>query len=255
MRAIWSGTISFGLVNIPVKLYVATESKDVAFTNLHSACDTPLKRPYFCPHCGKQVSYDEITKGYEYVKDRYVTLSDADFEKLPIETAKRLDIMSFVDDGEIDPIFYESSYYLGPDGNDVKAFELFRVVLSRKSRVAIARIVFRKKEHIAAIRAGESHLVMSTLFYASEIRNPAPIAYAKPEISDKEVELAEVLIEALSGRFEPEKYRDRYRGALLELIKAKVEGKEVKAITPEVKPTVDLMAALRASVEAFKEKA
>lgn len=255
MRAIWSGAISFGLVNIPVRLYLATESKDIKFTSMHSSCGAPLKRPYFCPTDRKQVSYDEIAKGYEYVKGQYVVLSDADFEKIPIETAKRLDILSFVSAEEIDPVFFESSYYLGPDGNDVKAFELFRAVLSRKNRVAIARIAFRNKEHIAGIRPGKSHLVMSTLFYADEIRNPEPIAYPKPEISGKEIELAEVLIEALSGRFEPEKYRSRYRDALLELIKAKIDGKEVRTVMPEVKPTVDLMAALKASVETIKGKA
>ncbi len=255
MRAIWSGTISFGLVNIPVKLYVATESKDVAFTSMHSTCGTPLKRPYFCPHDAKQVPYSEIVKGYEYVKGQYVILSEADLEKLPIETAKRLEIISFVSADEIDPIFYEGSYYMGPDGNDIKAFELFRAVLSRKNKFAMTKIVFRNKEHISAIRAGDGHLVMSTLFYASEIRDPGAIAYAKPEISSKEMELAEVLIEALSGRFEPEKYANRYREALLELIKAKIDGRKVKVVAPEVKPTVDLMAALRSSVESLKGKA
>ncbi|MEM2925747.1 MAG: Ku protein [Methanocellales archaeon] len=255
MRAIWSGTISFGLVNIPVKLYVATESKDVAFTSLHSICGTPLKRPYWCTRCGREVPYNEIDKGYEYVKDRYVVLSEGDFEKLPIETSRRLEIINFAAASEIDPIYYETNYYLGPDGNDAKAFELFREVLSKKNKVAIAKITFRRKEHIAAIRPGENHLIMSTLFYAHEIRDPKLIAYPKPEISDMELELAEVLIERLSGSFEPEKYRERYREALLELIKAKIEGKEVKVILPEAKPTVDLMTALKASVEALKSKA
>ncbi|MEM2989946.1 MAG: Ku protein [Halobacteria archaeon] len=255
MRAIWSGTISFGLVNIPVKLYVATESKDVAFTSLHSICGTPLKRPYWCTRCGREVPYNEIDKGYEYVKDRYVVLSEGDFEKLPIETSRRLEIINFAAASEIDPIYYESSYYLGPDGADFKAFELLREVLRRKNKVAIAKVTFRRKEHIAVIRPGENHLIMSTLYYADEIRDPKLIAYPKPEVSDAEFELAEVLIEKLSGRFEPERYRERYREALLELIKAKIEGKEVKVILPETKPTLDLMAALRASVEALKTKA
>ncbi len=251
-RALWSGAIAFGLVNIPVKLFAATESKDVSFTTLHASCMTPLKRPYVCPKDNVNVESKEMMKGYEFSKGQYVILKDEDFDKIPLEASKALEVTGFVDAEEVSPIYRERSYYLAPDEISVKPFELFRQALLRTGKVAIARAVLWKKEQLVAIRPEDGGVILTTLLYQDEVKAPPEIPATKPVvISEEEIDLALQLLKALTMDFDPSKFHDRYREALMEMITAKVEGKELPAVPKvEARPTQDLMAALKASLEA-----
>ena len=254
-RAVWSGAITFGLVNIPIKVYGATEEKDLRFTTLHATCKTPLKRPYVCPTCNTPVESKEMVKGYEYGKGNYVLMTDEEMESVPVETGKAIQVLGFVDVDEIGPLFYEKSYFLGPEETSVKAFELLRQALVRSDKVAVAQATLWKKEHLVALRPIGSGLVLTVLFYENEVKEPPEIPKTRPVvIADEELELATKLIGELTMDFDATKYKDRYRDALLNLIEAKVAGKEIQ-IPPkvEIAPTQDLMAALRASLEAVKK--
>ena len=254
-RAVWSGAITFGLVNIPIKVYGATEEKDLRFTSLHAKCKTPLKRPYMCPVCNEPVEQKDMLKGYEYGKGNYVILSEEEMDSVEVETSKAVSVLGFVDVDEIGPLFYEKSYYLGPEETSVKPFELLRQALVRTDKVAVAQATLWKKEHLVALRPIGSALVLTVLFYENEVKPSPDIPQTRPVvIADEELDLATKLISELTVDFDPAKYKDRYREALLNVIEAKVAGKEV-AVTPrvEVAPTQDLMAALRASLEAVKK--
>lgn len=253
-RALWSGAIAFGLVNIPVRLYAATESKDLSFTTLHASCMTALKRPYMCPKDNVPVDSKEMVKGYEYAKGQFVILTDKDFEAIPMEATKALEVAGFVDTGDISPILRERNYYLGPEEISLKPFELFRQALLRTDKVAIARAVLWKKEQLVAINPLDSGLVLTTLMYQDEVKPLPDVPATQPVvISDAEIGLALDLIKALTMEFDLSKFKDRYRDALMQMIQAKVEGKELPAVTKvEAKPTQDLMAALKASLAAAK---
>lgn len=253
-RALWSGAIAFGLVNIPVRLYAATESKDLSFTTLHASCMTALKRPYVCPKDNVPVDSKEMVKGYEYAKGQYVILTDKDFEAIPLEATKALDVVGFVEAQEISPVLRERNYYLGPEEISLKPFELFRQALVRTGKVAIARAVLWKKEQLVAINPLDGGLVITTLMYQDEVKPPPDLPATKPVVlSDTEIELALQLIKALTMEFDLAGFKDRYRDALMQMIQAKVEGKEIPAVTKvEAKPTQDLMAALKASLTAAK---
>ncbi|MFQ5837241.1 MAG: Ku protein [Thermoplasmata archaeon] len=254
-RAVWSGAIAFGLVNIPVKLFTAIRKKDISFRSLHTECNTPLKRPYYCPTCEVQVSYDDIQKGYEYAKGQYVILVDEDFQKVPLESSKALEVQGFVDREEVDPILYESTYYLAPTETSVKPFELFRQALELTNKAAVAQATIWKKEQVVIIRPRGNHLVLSTLYYEDDVREPPAIPAEKPvTVSEGEVELALNLIQTLTAPFDMSKFKDRYREAILEVIEAKVEGREVEAPAVEQRESPeDLMAALKASLESVKK--
>jgi len=253
-RALWSGAIAFGLVNIPVKLYGATESKDLSFTTLHASCMTALKRPYICPKDNVPVDAKDMVKGYEFAKGQYVILKEEDFDKIPHEATKALEVSWFVDAQEISTLSRERNYYLGPEEISLKPFELFRQALIRTGKVAIARAVLWKKEQLVAISPQDGGLVLTTLMYQDEVKPPPEPPATQPiVISDAEIELALQLIRALTMDLDVSKFRDRYRDALMALIQAKVEGKELPAVVKsETKPTQDLMAALKASLEAAK---
>src|SRR5256885_2294108 len=253
-RALWSGAIAFGLVNIPVKLYGATETKDLSFTTLHATCMTALKRPYICPKDNVPVDSKEMVKGFEYAKGQYVILKDEDFEKIPLEATKALEVAGFVDATEISPLYRERNYYLGPEEISLKPFELFRQALMRTGKVALARAVLWKKEQLVAISPFNGSLVLTTLMYQDEVKPPPEPPATRPVvISDAEIDLALQLIKTLATEFDPSRFRDRYRDALMALIQAKVEGKELPSVTKvETRPTQDLMAALKASPEAAK---
>jgi len=254
-RAVWSGAISFGLVNIPVKLYTATENRDISFTSLHATDKSPLRRPYMCPVDNVPVSGKDITKGYEYAKNAFVVVSDEELDGVRVESSQHVTVSRFVDPDEINPLFYENSYYLGPTEASVKPWELFRQVLHRTKKVAIGQATLWRKEHIVALRPIGNAIVLSLLNYADEVKPPPDLPATKPiVIAEGEIALAENLIEALSGEFEPAQYRDRYREALMAMIEAKIEGKIIE-VAPriEVQATQDLMAALRASLQATKK--
>ncbi|MGQ9779985.1 MAG: non-homologous end joining protein Ku [Bacillota bacterium] len=257
MRTLWKGAISFGLVNVPVKMYAATQRNDLHFRYLHEKCKTPVEYERRCPTCGVKVPPEEIVWGYEYQPGSYVVLKEEDFARLPGEATKTIDILDFVELAEVDPIFFEKSYYLEPAPGGEKAYALLKRAMRETGKIAIARTVIRTKESLCALRVGHGVIVMATMFYPDEIRATAELAGALREtpLDEREVEMAVALIANLSGHFEPAKYTDRYREELRKLIEAKVEGKEVYTpAEPEKGKVVDLMEALRASLAATEKK-
>jgi DNA end-binding protein Ku len=253
-RSIWNGVISFGMVSIPVKLYTATEDKDIAFRQLHKECGTRLKQLRWCPHCERAVEWDEVARGYEYAKDEHVVMTDEDFEKLPLPSKQTVDLSAFVKAEEIDPIYYQRTYYLEPDGKAVKPYALLMQALKDKNLTGIAKIAIRNKEQLCALRPLDGALVLETLYYPDEIRE-VPSEIPETKFTRAEIEMAHALIDLLETEFDPAAYHDEYRAALQQLIDAKLEGVEIEAeeVARPAKVT-DLMSALKASVEAAKKK-
>ena len=252
-RAIWRGVISFGMVSIPIKLLTATESKDIAFRQLRRDTNTRIRQMRWDPVEEREIAFDEIVKGYEYAKDRYVVMEDEDFEKLPLPSKHTVELTAFVKEAEIDPIYYEKTYYLEPEETGLKPYSLLIRSMQQKELIAIAKIAIRNKERLCALRTRGDQLVLETLLFPDEIREPEAVAVA--DVSEAEMDMALALIEMLEAPFDPSQYKDGYREALMEIITAKLEGEEV--VTPEAptaQPAVDLMAALRASVEAAKAR-
>ncbi len=256
-RVMWKGAISFGLVSIPVGLYPATEEKSLKFNQLHDEDFGRIKYKRVCSIDAEEVPFEHIVKGYEVEKDRYVVLTDEDFDKVPVESSRAIDIIQFADIDEIDPIYFQKTYYLVPDETGIKPYQLLRQAMLEDGRVAIAKIAFREKEHLAALRFKDDVFVLETMYWPDEIR-PAQfdVLDKKVTIRPQEVQMARTLIDNLTDEFRPQDYRDEYREALLEIIEKKAAGEEVEA-PPEPEPTkvVDLMEALKASVEATKRKA
>jgi len=249
-RAIWSGAISFGMVNIPVKLMGATESKDIGFHLLHSTCGTRLKQVRWCPTDEVEVPWNETVRGYEYAKGEYVTLTDEDFEKLPLPSRHTIDLSAFVSESEIDPVYYERSYYLEPDERGEKAYALLLKALQKKGLTALATITIRKKEQLCAIRPRDGVILLETLYYPDEIRQAPATEVDRVRVNERELDMAFTLIELLRKPFDPEEYRDHYRDALEQLIEAKLEGHEVvRAPAARDTKVIDLADALRRSVE------
>ena len=254
-RSIWNGVISFGMVSIPVKLYAATESKDVSFHLLHRECNSRLKQLRWCPVCEREVEWGEIVRGYEYARDQHAIVSDEDLERLPLPSKHTIELSAFVNAEEIDPVFYEKSYYLEPDETGLKPFGLLMRALQEKRLTAIAKIALRNKERLSALRPLDGTLILETLYYPDEIRVQRGTQVPEVQVSQRELTMAFTLIDLLSESFDPEKYRDEHRQALLEIIEAKLQGEEVveAPAAPAAKVT-DIMAALKASVEAAKKR-
>ncbi|MBG9542707.1 DNA repair protein [Cytobacillus firmus] len=257
MHTMWKGSISFGLVNIPIKLHSATEDKDIKLRNLHKECHSPIKYEKTCPVCEKEIKNEDIVKAYEYTKGKFVVLEDEDLEKLKQENEdKAVEIMDFVKIQEIDPIYYNRTYYMSPGDGGGKAYSLLRKALETSEKAGLAKIIIRSKEQLAVVRVYENTLVMETIHYPDEVRKAAdvPNVPAEDKVSDKEIDTAIMLIDQLTTEFKPEKYNDDYRTALLELIEAKRTGKDI--VTPvEKEPAAnvtDLMAALQASIDKTK---
>ncbi len=253
-RAIWSGSISFGMVTIPVKLYGATESKDISFNLLHSTCGTRVKQVRWCPTDEIEIPWNETVKGYEYAKGQYVVLTDEDFEKLPLPSKHSIELSGFVEEQEIDPVFYERSYYLEPDERGQKPYALLLRALEKKKLTAVATITIRKKEQLCALRPQEGVIVLETLFYPDEVRARPEVDAGGAKVTDREMDMAFTLIDLLRKPFDPTEYNDRYREALGELIEAKLEGRDV-VTSPAAgdSKVIDLADALRKSVEAAKK--
>ena len=253
-RSIWNGVISFGMVSIPVKLYTATEDKDISFNLLHKDCGTRLKQLRWCPQHERAVEWSEIARGYEYSKDEYVVMEDEDFEKLPLPSKHTIAITAFVQASEIDPVYYEKSYFLEPDARGEKAYALLLRALSERQLTGIAAITMRKKEQLCALRGQEGTLMLETLFYPDEVELERGVDLGKVNIDARELDMAFKLIDLLRKPFEPEEYHDHYREALAELIDAKLEGKEV-VTSPPPKDTkvIDLADALARSVAAARK--
>jgi DNA end-binding protein Ku len=255
-RAIWSGSISFGMVTIPVKLFGATESKDISFNLLHATCGTRLKQVRWCPTDEVEVPWNETARGYEYAKDQYVVLTEEDFEQLPLPSKHTIEISAFVAAQEIDPVYYERSYYLAPDERAEKPYALLMQALDEKKLAAVAAITIRKKEQLCVLRPQAGVMMLETLYYPDEIRAQPEVETKGAKVTGRELEMAFTLIELLRKPFDPEEYKDHYREALEQVIEAKLEGKEV-VTSPEVRETkvIDLADALRKSVEAAKKGA
>ena len=255
-RTMWKGAISFGLVSIPVRVFPATEEKTLRFNQLHDEDHGRIRYQRACSICGKEVDFDHIVKGYEYEKDRYVVLTDEEVDSMQIESSRAIDIEQFVDLEEIDPILYKKTYYLVPEETGIKAYQLMRQALADDRKVGIAKVSFRDKEHLATLRLMDEMLVLDTMYWPDEIR-AHDFEEVKKDVAirPQEVQMAKSLIENLSAGWDPERYADAYREALLGLVEKKVAGEEIEVIPePEEAPkVVDLMDALKASVEATKK--
>ena len=254
-RAIWRGAISFGMVSIPVKLYSATDSKDVSFRQLAKEDLQPIKYLRWSPTLDREVPFDEITKGYEYSKEQYVILDDSDFDHLPVPSKHVITITSFVDGSEIDPVFYEKAYQLDPDEIGMKPYALLLKAMEERGLVALGKLALRQKEQLVCLRPSGGHLMIEVLYYPDEVRAYEGTDVSDVAVSKPELEMAFALIDMLREPFDPSKFRDEYRDTLMAMIQAKLAGGEVvSAEEPVPAPTVDLMAALRASIAATQAR-
>jgi len=257
VRSIWKGAISFGLVTIPVKLYSATETKDVSFHQVRRSDGSRIKYKRVSAVDGEEVPYGEIAKGYELSSGETVVLTDEDFKDLPLTTSRAIDVLQFVPLEQVDPIYFEKSYYLEPDKAGVKPYALLRDALEESGKVAVVKVALRNRESLATLRVRDGVFVLETMLWPDEVRTPDfGFLDETVDVRPQELAMAGSLIETLSGDFDPSLYKDSYREALEEVIEAKVAGRELVAPADE-QPTggtvVDLMAALRASVEAARK--
>ncbi|MDR7423025.1 MAG: Ku protein [Armatimonadota bacterium] len=251
-HSIGSGTISFGLVAIPVRMYVAASSEAVGFNQLHAKCGTRIRQQLFCPVCNEVVPRSDIVKGYEFTKDQYVRLTDEELKGLEGEASKIIDIAEFVPLPKVDPIYFEKTYYLGPDKGGEKAYRLLADAMAKTDRVALAKFVMRGKESLVLIRPAQGGLMLHTMYFADEVRDFGEVDKGQDaKIKAGELDLALRLIDELSAaEFRPEQYKDDYRLRVLDLVTMKVEGKEITAPAPEAQraQVIDLMEALKESL-------
>jgi DNA end-binding protein Ku len=258
MKALWKGSVTFGLVNIPVRLYSAVQEKSLKFHMLHAEDGGRIKYQRVCAICGKEVAWDDIVKGYEYSKDHYVHFTDEELQAVDLDSIKAIDVVNFVPLEDIDPVYFNKTYYIVPEPSGLKAYRLLQQALEAEEQVGIAKIALREKEHLATVRLKDDVFVLETMHWPDEIRQPAfEELEKKVTVRDPEVKMARQLIQQLSADFEPDEFTDEYRTRLEQLVEQKVEGQEITvAAEPEEEPTkvVDLMDALKASVEEAKKK-
>ena len=261
MHAMFKGAISFGLVSIPVKMFAATEEKDIRFRTLHKKCHTPIKYKKVCPTCGEEVGPDDIVKGFEYEPGRFVIVSEEDIESARAEAqARTIEILDFVNLSEIDPIYFDKTYYLAPQPEvtaSAKAYNLLREAMARSGRIAVARVTMRDKQTLCVLRIYGEAMVLETIFYPDEIRPVAEVPGLPQDmkVDEKEMDIAEKLISNLTAAFDPSKYTDTYREALRRIIEDRIAGRQVVA-QPEAPESnvIDLMEALKASVERTEQQ-
>ena len=257
MRAIWKGAVSFGLVSIPVKLYTATEEKDVSFHQVHREDGGRIRYKRVCQIDGEEVAYADIAEGYELPSGETVVLTDEDFADLPLTSSRVVDVLSFVPLEQVDPIYFAKSYYLEPEKNATKPYVLLRDALQQADSVALVKVAIRTREALATLRVRDGVLVLETMVWPDEVRTP-DFGFLDEDVTvrPQELAMAESLIESMTGDFDPDLYHDEYREALEKVIEAKIEGREVVEQPVQEEDTgsvVDLMAALRASVAAAKK--
>jgi DNA end-binding protein Ku len=255
MHTVWKGSISFGLVNIPVKMFTATEDKDIRFKYIHKECHTPVKYKKVCPACNKEVLPEDIVRGYEYEPGKFVIMTEEDFEALQVKSEKTVEIMDFVKLEEVDPVYFDKTYFLAPQETGGKAYTLLREALSQKERIAVAKITIRDRESLAVIRVYSKVLILETIFYPDEVKDytQVPGVPENLQTTKAELDMATQLIDNLTTVFEPSKYVDTYRESLIEHINAKVEGKQVVARKEVEKDNVvSLMEALKQSIQMSK---
>ena len=255
-KSIWKGAMGFGMVSVPVKLYSATDEKTVHFNQLHADCKTKIKVPKWCPTCDRKIEQSEIIKGYPLGDEKWLVMDRADFTSLPVKSLKTIDVVAFVEAGQIDPRHYNKPYFLAPEDAGVKAFSLFLQAMAKVNMVGICKLGMREREHLATIRAFGGVILLQTLYYADELRNPDEVKPKMVDCSDREMEMAVTLLQTLQT---PDanlgQYGDEYREALLERIQAKVAGESFTiSEAPEEKPEMDLVDALMASISAEKQK-
>lgn len=252
MHTIWKGAISFGLVNIPIRMFTATQDKRISFRSLHEKCKTPIKYSRYCPTCETEVPWGEVVKGYEYAEHQFVLMEKEELESILPENRKAIEILDFVKLEEIDPIYFDKSYYLGPGDHGDRAYSLLRDAMADTEKIGIAKVTIRSKQSLAVVRVYNGCLVMETIYYPDEVRDAAQVPEVPTglELPEKEREMAKQLIDNLTTAFDPDKYQDEYRQAVEEAIGKKIKGEEiVEAPAQQPERVVDLMEALKASLE------
>ena len=253
---VWKGHLTFGLVSFPVKLYTAARSENISFNQLHKSDNSRVKQVVYCQAEDKPVPRSELVKGYEYEKDRYVVIDDEDIKKMAPGSAKVMEILEFVKTSEVDPVYFESSYYMAPDDAGEKPYALLYDVLKKTGYVGVAKVAMHNREHIVIFRPGATGLLMHTMYYSHEIRKVEEFRTDVSVVSDKEKALAQMLVETLAASFEPDKFKDAYRENLQAMIDAKIKGQEV--VAPAVHApakVIDIMEALKQSLAIAKKPA
>ncbi len=252
---VWKGHLTFGLLSLPVKLYSAARSESISFNQLHKSDNSRVKQVLFCQAEDKPITRADIVKGYEYEKDKYVVIDDEDIKKVAPKTAKTMEIQEFVKSDEVDPIFFESSYYMAPDDAGEKPYALLFAALKETGCVGVAKIAMHNREHIVILRPGPQGLMLHTMYYRHEIRQVDEFRTDLTLVKDKELDLARMLIASLQAAFDPDKYKDNYRENLLKMVETKVQGKEVvETAAPQHKAQViDIMEALKMSLKEAKK--
>ncbi len=251
-RAFWRGAISFGMVAIPVRMSLATERKTASFHLLHKKCLNRAKQVLYCPQEKEYFTIKDTVRGFEYTKDQYVALDDKDFEKIPLKTSHTIDITSFVEAKEIDPLLFSDSHYLEPDNLGEKPFVLLRETLVKTGRVGIAKVAFQRREHLVCVRPQGDILVLGTMHYQNEVLPPPEIPAAK--YTQQELDMAVALVKAMAKPFKPEEYRDEYQDALDKLIQAKLKGEKLVSVKAPKVEVGDIMTALRESIAAARKE-
>ncbi len=252
---IWKGHITFGLVSLPVKLLAAARSETISFNQLHKSDNSRVKQVLYCIAEDKPVPRSELVKGYEYEKDRYVVIEDEDMKKIQPKTAKVMEIIEFIDSNDMDAIILESSYYIQPDEAGEKPYSLLFEAMRRSNHSAVAKLTMHNREHVVILRPGKHGMILHTMYYRDEIRATDEFRTTTEGLSEKELKMAESLIQALSAEFDHEKYRDTYRETLRGMIDAKIAGEDVVAAPHEVElaPVIDIMEALKSSLASLKK--
>jgi DNA end-binding protein Ku len=246
---VWKGHLTFGLISIPIRLSAAARGERISFNQLHNECHSRLKQPLYCPVHNRIVERSEVVKGYEYEKDQYVLFSEDELDKIQPPTAKVMEILEFVKLDEIDPLYFDASYYIAPEDAGLKAYQLLMKAMQESGYAAIAKLYMHQREHIVIVRPGAKGMTLHTMFYSSEIRAAEAVPVDKIELKDQEKALAQQLIASLAAPFEPQKYRDTYQDNVRALIEAKLKGQEVTEVAqPHLAPVVDLMEALKKSL-------
>ncbi len=246
--------ITFGIVAIPIAMSTATQDNDIHFNQLHKEDNSRIRYKKTCAHCGKEVTSQDIVKGFEYDKDKYVVITDDEIEKIKTEKEKSIQILHFAQLNQISPVYYDKTYQAAPEKGGEKAFELLRAALMAEQKIAIGKTVLGTKDTLMAIIPREDGLLISTMFYAEDVKDLQK-QYVKPEIAQQELDMAKVLINSMDTPFDPSKYKDEYQEKLRALIETKISGKEVVAAVPEsTGKVIDLMEALKASVEKAKKE-
>jgi DNA end-binding protein Ku len=251
MRPIWRGSISFGLVYIPISVYPATKEEKISFRQLRATDLSPIRYKKVAEADSKEVAADQIVKGFEYERGRYVVLKDEDFQKVRIESTHSIDISDFVELGQVDPKFFYKPYFLEPQKGGEKAYALLHKALSGTGKIGIAKVVIANREYLAAVKPDGLFLILELMHFATEVLTPEELNRPKTELSDKELKMAQALIDSMSGEWQPEKYRDQYRDALMEIIESKAKNKELPSAAPaapRATNVVDLVKVLQESI-------